>query len=245
MTARKPKRWKPARDPGRFLTLRGLLEYCEGLNEAALRRLGSTAAAAVARPAGGARELHGIVFVRRIGDSSTRALKRPMDGTRKAADAGSPLGLSKLAFYYDQGFHVEEDPEEALRLYMTAARPERRRPCTTSRPSSKRAGALRPTSTLPSDGTNGPARPERRPSITTSASSTTKAWPSRRTMPKPSTTTGLRLRRLSGRHAQSGLDVQARGRHRARLRRGLVLVHRSAGSGKGRLVAALRGNLGA
>jgi len=40
---------------------------------------------------------------------------------RTAAGWGSPLAMSKLAWLYDQGYHVERDPAEALAWYMKAA----------------------------------------------------------------------------------------------------------------------------
>lgn len=40
---------------------------------------------------------------------------------RTAASWGSPLAMSKLAWLYDQGYHVGRDPAEALAWYMKAA----------------------------------------------------------------------------------------------------------------------------
>ena len=106
-------------DPGRVLTVGGLLEYYEGRNEEAARYWERGAASGDLLSMVALGDVHGFVFVKE-GDPDIR-LETAYGWYRKAAEAGSALGMSKLAFYYDQGYHVEEDPVEALRWYMTAA----------------------------------------------------------------------------------------------------------------------------
>lgn len=106
-------------EPGRVLTFRGLMEYYAGRNAEAARswRRGAEAGDPLSMVALG--DAFGRIITK---ESETELrLEAAYGWYRKAAEAGSPLGMSKLAFYYDHGYHVEEDPVEALRWYMTAA----------------------------------------------------------------------------------------------------------------------------
>ncbi|KAK9433775.1 hypothetical protein V1505DRAFT_412539 [Lipomyces doorenjongii] len=47
--------------------------------------------------------------------------KRAFDYAKNAADLGNPRGYFALAYYYEVGIYVKEDPEEARKYYMKAA----------------------------------------------------------------------------------------------------------------------------
>jgi TPR repeat protein len=46
--------------------------------------------------------------------------KRAFDYAKNAADLGNPRGYFALAYYYEVGIYVKEDPEEARKYYMKA-----------------------------------------------------------------------------------------------------------------------------
>ena len=105
--------------PGTRNTFNGLHAYASGNDEAAGKAWQSAAAAGdpLAMVALGDQEV-------RLGLEEGWAedgLKKAHDWYRKAADAGSPLGMSKLAWLYDEGHHVEADKAEAMGWYMKAA----------------------------------------------------------------------------------------------------------------------------
>ncbi len=100
-------------------TLLGLQEYANGRDEAAAAawQRGVAAGNPLAMVALGDQEV-------RIGLEDGWAedgLEKAHGWYRKAADAGSPLGMSKLASLYDEGHHGEADPDEAMAWYMKAA----------------------------------------------------------------------------------------------------------------------------
>ena len=104
--------------PGTRETFLGLQAYAEGRDEAAAEAWQSGVAAG-----------HPLAMVA-LGDQEVRAgleegwaedgLKAAHGWYRKAADAGSPLGMSKLAWLYDEGHHVAADEAEATAWYMKA-----------------------------------------------------------------------------------------------------------------------------
>ena len=105
--------------PGTRETFLGLQAYAEGRDEVAAEAWQSGVAAG-----------HPLAMVA-LGDQEVRAgleegwaedgLKTAHGWYRKAADAGSPLGMSKLAWLYDEGHHVAADEAEATAWYMKAA----------------------------------------------------------------------------------------------------------------------------
>ena len=109
-----------AGDPaGTRKTFRGFQDYASGNDEAATEAWQDAAAAG-----------DPLAMVA-LGDQEVRAgleegwaedgLEKAHGWYRKAADAGSPLGMSKLAWLYDEGHHVEADSEAALAWYVKAA----------------------------------------------------------------------------------------------------------------------------
>lgn len=105
--------------PARSMTLKGLWDYAGGRYEMAAQAWTKGA------------DLGDPLSMVLLGDASGRGLvsggdldqrrEASYDWYRKAAEKGSPLGMSKLALYYDHGYHVDEDPEKALTWYMAAA----------------------------------------------------------------------------------------------------------------------------
>ncbi|MDJ0946184.1 MAG: tetratricopeptide repeat protein [Kiloniellales bacterium] len=105
--------------PGTRDTYLGLQEYANGRDEAAIGAWQKGAAAG------------DPLAMIALGDQEVRAgleegwaedgLEKAHAWYRKAADAGSPLGMSKLAWLYDEGHHVEADEAEATAWYMKAA----------------------------------------------------------------------------------------------------------------------------
>lgn len=105
--------------PGTPETFLGLQAYANGHDEAADKawQSGAEAGDPLAMVALGDQEV-------RLGLEEGWAedgLKKAHDWYQKAADAGSPLGISKIAWLYDEGHHVEADEAEATAWYMKAA----------------------------------------------------------------------------------------------------------------------------
>lgn len=105
--------------PGTRDTFLGLQAYANGQDEAAAEAWqgGVTAGNPLAMVALGDQELRRGLEEGWAADG----LERAHGWYRKAADAGSALGMSKLAWLYDEGHHVEADPAEATAWYMKAA----------------------------------------------------------------------------------------------------------------------------
>ncbi len=105
--------------PGTLMAFIGFHEFVEGRVAAAVRAWES-----------GAGDGNTLAMIA-LGDLAIRsgaAEDRIDDGLRKAygwyrraAEAGAPLGMSKIAWFYDEGYHVAHDPAEALAWYMAAA----------------------------------------------------------------------------------------------------------------------------
>ena len=105
--------------PGTRDTFLGLQAYANGQDEAAGEAWqgGVTAGNPLAMVALGDQELRRGLEEGWAADG----LERAHGWYRKAAAAGSALGMSKLAWLYDEGHHVEADPAEATAWYMKAA----------------------------------------------------------------------------------------------------------------------------
>ncbi len=108
-----------AESPGSQMTFAGLRAYVGGDGEAAFQ--------AWMRAAEAGNPLAMVA----LGDQSFRTgldddlfdegASAAFAAYRTAAGWGSPLAMSKLAWLYDRGYHVERDPAEALSWYMQAA----------------------------------------------------------------------------------------------------------------------------
>ena len=96
------------------LTYDGLKAYAEGGEKTALARWKAAAA------------LDSDLAMVALGDAALRRgdvpdLSEVHDWYRQAADAESPLGMSKLGWLYQRGYHVEEDPAQSMDWYLRAA----------------------------------------------------------------------------------------------------------------------------
>ena len=105
--------------PGTLMAFIGYHEFVKGRTSAAVNawQAGVPDANALAMVALGDVAL-------RVGADEGRfddGLRKAYDWYRRAAEAESPLAMSKLAFFYDQGHHVARDPVEALAWYTRAA----------------------------------------------------------------------------------------------------------------------------
>ncbi len=105
--------------PGTLMAFIGFSEFVKGRVSAAVKawQAGMPDANTLSMVALGDVALREGAAEGRIDDG----LKKAHAWYRRAAEAGSPLGMSKLAWFYDEGYHVKRDPARALAWYMRAA----------------------------------------------------------------------------------------------------------------------------